>query len=179
MADYNWLNDDNDDDEDTPSSGRGNDALAEARKAAKQNARANKALQAQLNEALAKLREREVADAIRDKGLDPKFAKYASKLSDEEFNEFIADLAPTQDAGQQNDGGSQATPGELGNLGSDPANETLDPNFAALSRIQQQQSGATPSAGGEAEWLAKIAGAQSVEELNILIHGNPNGPKVY
>lgn len=177
MADYNWLNSDDDDDEDDAPSGRSNDALAEARKAAKQNARANKQLQAQLNEALAKLREREVADAIRDKGLDPKFAKYASKLAPEEFDEFIADLAPVN-AQQQNDGATQETPGNSP-FGGDVANETLDPNFAALSRIQQQQAGAAPSSGGEAEMLARIAGASSVEELNMLIHGNPNGPKVY
>lgn len=175
MAEYNWLNDD-DDDDDTQSSGR-NDALAEARKAAKQNARENKQLKQALAEVQSKLREREVADAIRDKGLDPKFAKYASKLAPEEFDEFIADLAPVN-AQQQNDGATQET---LGNspFGGDVANETLDPNFAALSRIQQQQAGAAPSSGGEAEMLAKIAGASSVEELNMLIHGNPNGPKVY
>lgn len=168
---YNWLNDDDDDDEDN-SSGRSNDALAQARKAAKQNARENKQLQAQLSEALAKLRQREVADAIRDKGLDPKFAKYASKLSPEEFDEFIADLAPQQAA----DDGSQATPGQSA---PDVANETLDPNLLALQRIQQGQSSAPPSAGGDAEMMLRIQAAQSVEELNQLIHGNPNGPKVF
>lgn len=175
MADYNWLDNDDDDDDDAPS-GRSNDALSEARKAARRNARENKELKERLATFEKRDRERTVTDAVREFGLNPKIASLVPKdVSTEDLPSFLKELSEVLGVtpAPHEDGESQATPAES------VANETLDPNFAALQRISQRQGSAAPPVNADMEMLSKIAAAQTVEDLNMLLHGNPNGPQVY
>lgn len=178
MGEYNWLDDDDDDDEDDSPSGRGNssNALAEARKAARRTSRENRELKERLALLEKRDRERVVTDAIKEHGLNPKIARLVPQdIDPDDLPQFLSELsevlgvtpAPTGDDGQ----GS----GE----GTAPADETLDPNFAAWQRIAQQQAAASTPVNSEQEMFAKIAAAQSPEDLSILLHGNPNGPQVY
>lgn len=175
MADNNWLdiNDDDDDEDFTPS--RGNDnALREARKAAKTASRENKALRDQLAQLQASLHEVKVSEAIKSKGLPPKIAKLAANVPVDELDTWIEEYADVF--------GVPASAGaDSGAEGSGiPVNqETLDPNFLALQRIQQGQGGAAAPPVGEADLRAKIAAAQNEQELNMVLFGNPNGPQVF
>jgi hypothetical protein len=170
MSDYNWLNDDDDDEDDVRSSA--SDALREARKAAKANSRAAKAAQEELAKLRSELHERKIADAIREKGLNPKIARLAKDVPAEELDAFLDDYADVFGVSAGNGNGSQMT--------SDGSSaDQLDPNLAALQRISGGQA-AQPSSATKAENIEQqILSAQTPQELNRLLFGNPNGPAVF
>jgi hypothetical protein len=169
MSDYNWLSDDDDDDEESRPSN--SDALREARRAAKSNAKAAKAASEELNALRKELHERKIADAIREKGLNPKIARLAKDVPAEELDAFLDDFADVFGVSAGNENGSQVTPESA-------TGNSLDPNLAALQRISGGQA-AQPSAMTTQENIEQqILGASTPEELNRLLFGNPNGPLV-
>jgi len=165
MADYNWLDNDDDDDVDT-SRPSNSDALREARQAAKRNAKAAKAAGDELLALRAELHERRIADAIRDKGLNPKIARLAKDVPAEELAAFLDDFA------------------DVFGVGSVQTSEDLavtppDQNLVTLQRISSGQSQQPSSLSPGASLEQQIAGASTAEELNLVLFGNRNGPAAY
>jgi len=170
MAEYNWLSDDDDDDveETRPSN---SDALREARRAAKSNAKAAKAAADELTALRRELHERKLSDAIREKGLNPKIARLAKDVPAEELDAFLDDFADVFGVSASNGNDSQMT-------SESASGSSLDPNLAALQRISGGQANQATSQSMADNLEQQILSANSPEELNRIIFGNVNGPMV-
>ena len=168
MAEYNWLSDDDDDDneETRPSN---SDALREARRAAKSNAKAAKAAADELTALRRELHERKLSDAIREKGLNPKIARLAKDVPAEELDAFLDDFADVFGVSAGNGNDPQMT---------SESTNSLDPNLAALQRISGGQANQATSQTMADNLEQQILSANSPEELNRIIFGNVNGPMV-
>ena len=170
MAEYNWLSDDDDDDveETRPSN---SDALREARRAAKSNAKAAKAAADELTALRRELHERKLSDAIREKGLNPKIARLAKDVPAEELDAFLDDFADVFGVSASNGNDSQMT-------SESTSGSSLDPNLAALQRISGGQANQATSQSMAQNLEQQILSANSPEELNRIIFGSVNVPMV-
>lgn len=168
MSQYDeWDDDDLDLDEDE---GRA-DALTEARRAQRKAAKRAKELEQELGTLRAQVRQSTIRDAIQQKGLNPKIAKLIPESVElDKLDEFIADFADLFGTSSDGDRDADAESGE---------EQVTDENAEALGRIAAPPAGARPPRGDDADMLAKIKGAQTVEELNLLIHGNSAGPVLH
>lgn len=145
-------------------------AIRSARKAEREKDKALKDALAELATVKESLRERAVKDAITSKNLNPKIAALVPKdLAPEAVDQWVADYSdvfgvPVQGQSQENPEGSQ------------PAD---DPLVEALARIGSNTASGTPVNGSVDQLNARIAATTTLEELNQLIHGNPNGPSAF
>ena len=122
-------------------------------------------LQARLEALTESARSQSVKDVLTSKGLNPKIAAFIPKdvTSVDEVaawvDEYADAFAPTPSVNEA----AQAAP-------------VVDPNLAAMERIASVQSTGQPFSSDPTQIAAQIAAANSVEELNQLLFGSPNGP---
>lgn len=127
-----------------------------------------KELTQQLESYKSQVRERSVKDVLASKGLNEKIAKFipAEFSSSDEIAEWVTENAEV--FGGTPDSAPEPTSGGT----------STDPDEAAQQRIANAQSSGSIQSGDAGQIAALIAGAQSQEELNQLLFGNPNGPSV-
>lgn len=139
----------------------GSNALSEARKAAKENARRVKELEAELAQFRTETRKRTLAESIQARGLNPKIAAFVPadvKPDDvgawlDEYADLFAPSGASQSAEQS---------------GSEPEPATAPEGAAAFARVA---STGTPPNGDEGQLAALIKGAKTKEELDKIIFG--------
>lgn len=157
-----WEDDYNDDD-------RGGDNPIKAlRKIEREQKAQIKELTEQLEAMRGQVRERSVKEVLASKGLNEKIAKFIPKdmTSPEDIQSWVDEngdvfgATPAPADSEPETGGLQAT----------------DPNIAALERIANSQASGSVHTGDAGQIEALIKSAQSPEELNQLLFGNPNGP---
>lgn len=169
-----WDDDDDFDTEDRPSRGEDSNALRSARKAERAKDKELRETKEALAQLQGQLRERAIKDAVKERNLNPKIAKLVpADIAPDGVEAWISDYADVFGAPATQTDGSQETPGE-GGLEPIP-----DPAIEALARIGAATAAGQPYQNSESQMLAKIASAQSVEELNVLIHGNAAGPATF
>jgi TolA-binding protein len=164
---YDW--EDDDDDFETSQPKGSNDVLKELRKANRAKEKQLKELQDQLTQMQSSVRERSVKDVLESKGLNSKIAAFIPK-------EITSadDVAAWVD--QYGDVFGAAPAVDSSEAESSPAQ--FNPELAALNRIAQAQSSGQPFSSDPTQIAAQIASASSVEELNMLLFKNANGPNV-
>jgi hypothetical protein len=154
-----------DDDEYEADEPRGRNEVADLRKAYNALKRQNKELLEQFNTAQKSLRERSVKDVLASKGMNEKISAFipADVTSPEDVAAWVDQYADVF-------GGAAPAP-------ADEAATEPDPNLVALSKIASaQQSGQTFSKDSD-QIASLINGAQSIEELNMLLYGDKRGPQ--
>ena len=147
------------DDEFEDDYGTGSNALAEARKAAKENARRAKELEAELQKFRSEFRKRELAETITARGLNPKIANLVpANIEPGEIGAWLDENA---------DVFGVSSPQSADQPDSQPAVVAPDgaDTFASVANT------GTPPVGDEGQLLALIKGAKTPEELNKLIFG--------
>jgi hypothetical protein len=155
-------------DDDTTADEYGSDLVRELRKANKAKEKQLRELQDQLVSIQKQSRERTVKDVLTSRGLNPKIAAF-----------IPADIDPSEEAvaswveqyadifgGTAAAPAAESTPEEIANL-------------SALGQINAVQQSATPLGGDPKQIESLIRGAQSPEELNRLLYGNPTGPAAF
>ena len=164
---YDW--EDDDDDFETSQSKGSTDVLKELRKANRAKEKQLKELQDQLTQMQSSVRERSVKDVLESKGLNSKIAAFIPK-------EITSadDVAAWVD--QYGDVFGSASAVDSSEAESSPAQ--FNPELAALNRIAQAQSSGQPFSSDPTQIAAQIASANSIEELNMLLFKNVNGPNV-
>lgn len=164
---YDW--EDDDDDFETSQSKGSTDVLKELRKANRAKEKQLKELQDQLTQMQSSVRERSVKDVLESKGLNSKIAAFIPK-------EITSadDVAAWVD--QYGDVFGAAPAVDSSEAESSPAQ--FNPELAALNRIAQAQSSGQPFSSDPTQIAAQIASANSIEELNMLLFKNVNGPNV-
>jgi hypothetical protein len=164
---YDW--EDDDDDFETSQSKGSTDVLKELRKANRAKEKQLKELQDQLTQMQSSVRERSVKDVLESKGLNSKIAAFIPK-------EITSadDVAAWVDQYGDVFGATSAV--DSSEAESSPAQ--FNPELAALNRIAQAQSSGQPFSSDPTQIAAQIASASSVEELNMLLFKNANGPNV-
>lgn len=137
------------------------DGPANLRKALKRAEKEKKELTEQLAQIQSDLRNRSVKDVLASKGVPDKVAKFipGDISTPEQVDAWLAENADVF--------GFQATPAEVA-----PVSDEEQANRAAYQRINAAtQNANTPTR--DADLMAKLAGAKTVEDLNALT-GNPS-----
>jgi TolA-binding protein len=166
MADnYDWE----DDDDDFESESKGStDVLKELRKANRSKEKQLKELQEQLSKMQSSVRERSVKDVLESRGLNSKIAAFIPKdiTSADDVTAWVEEYGDVFGATQADSSEAESSPAQF------------NPELAALNRISQAQSSGQPFSSDPAQIAAQIASASSIEELNMLLFKNVNGPNV-
>ncbi len=158
-----------DDEEDDANDGSQNLDVPQLRKHARALEREVKALRAEKVTWTTSARAKTVADVLKDKGYDPDVSELIpeSLTSQDEINGWLEKnsrfLAKASDLTDD----TSVT---------DDKQKIQDPNLQALAAIASAQKSGVTHSGDEAQMAGAIAGADSVEALNTLLFGNPNGP---
>lgn len=164
-----WDDDDDLDFEDRQES----NVVRSLRKAEKEKDKALKAAQEELQSLKSALRDRAVKDAISERGLNAKIAALVPRDieldSIDSWVESYADVfgVPVQTPSQDNGPAGQIAPED---------GQFVD----SMNRIGEATGSLQPfNAGNEQQLAQRIAAATTVEELNMLLHGNTSGPAAY
>jgi len=160
----------NDDWEDPDFDGDGDQgkSFADLRKAYNKLKADNKALASEASVLKGSVRSRSVKDVLTSKGLNEAIAKFIPETvtSEDEVTAWVEENGALF--------GAAATQSTTQQTSTDP-----DETAAELARLQQiadAQAGGSQYSGDPAQLAARIEAAQTVEELNTILHGNPNGP---
>lgn len=161
---------DYDDDDNTDSSGRGNDndssALRSLRKAEKEKSKALAEALEKLAAVEARERDRTIKDAFTAKGLNPKIAGLVPKdIAADAIDQWVTDYADVF-------GVTPPAPSQDNPEGSNPVDNGL---VDAMSRIGEATGSIQPNNGSPQNLEARILAAQTLEELNMIVHGNKDG----
>lgn len=162
MSEYDW------DDENDSEDARGGNAMKDLRDAYKKAQKQNKELADQLAEMQKQIRSRATKDVLASKGLPEKISAFIPETvtTSEEVEAWVAeygDLFGAAAPAAPSDGGSQS-----------PA--PVDPGLQALGRISATQQTGQPFNMDSDQIASRISGANSIEELNTILYGNPAGP---
>ena len=148
----------------------GENLVKQLRKANKEKEKQLKELQDQLSSIQKQTRERSVKDVLTSRGLNPKIAAFIpSDLdpSEDAISKWVDDYADVfGGASAKQETASQMTPEQQQNL-------------AALNAIQATQQTAAPFNSDPAHIASQINNVATIEDLNRLLHGNPNGPNAF
>jgi hypothetical protein len=145
-----------DDDDDFES---GSDSISEVRKAKRADEKRIKELEKELSGFRTDARKRTLSEAIKDKGLNPKIAAFVPSDVDvagieEWLTEYGDVFAPA----------GTAPPAVLGD---GQVNGSLAPDGA--DTFNQVANSGTAPLGDEGQLMARIAAAQTAEELNVIL----------
>lgn len=167
-----------DDDEDLDYDPRSNNesTIKAIRKAEREKDKALKAERERVSALEGQLRDLIVQNTVKEKNLNPKIAGLIPRdLPPTEITKWIEDYSDVFGLASTDTppAGSQEPPAEDG-LAPLP-----DPAVEALARMGAASPGAQPYQNTTDALLQRIAAAQSPEELNQLIHGNPMGPEAF
>lgn len=141
-------------------------AMRALRKAVKQKEKENAELKAQFAEINKSLRERSIKDVLSAKGLNSKIAALIPQdvdASEEAIDSWVSAYADVFGAnGVPSADAPQSSP-----------QENLD--LSGYQAIQQATQNTTPFTGDPNQIASQIAGAQTPEDLNRILFGNPSG----
>lgn len=150
------------DDEFEDDYGNSSTALTEARKAAKENAKRVKELEAELQSFRKESRRRELAESIQSKGLNPKIAAFVpADVDTADIGAWLdeyADVFAPDSAGQSE---AQVT---------DESQPEAEAPAGAAGFAELVNTGSVPS-GDEGQIMSLIKGAATKEDLDKLIFG--------
>lgn len=144
--------------------------VRELRKALKSKDKQFNELKAQFDAISKSTRERSVKDVLKGKGLPEKIAAFIpeSATTSEDVEAWLTeygDVFGAQAKGDEPDAVQQQS--------------APDANAEALARISGAQATGQPFSNDPAQLASRIASAQSPEELNQLLFGNPVGPPAF
>lgn len=180
MGDFGYENDD--DEFDFDFSGQGNDALKQARKAARDNAKLVKELRAQLEEqgqTLASLqtekRQSTVADLLKAKGANPSLARWLAKDDVEATDEAVSkwldengEVFGYKPAGNTGIEEGDASEGDAQGEG----DSAMADMIAAMQRVQDGEATATPGLSPNRKLDQAIADlGKSAQSQNDVVAG--------
>jgi hypothetical protein len=146
----------------------GSTAVKELRRANKAKEKELRALQEQLASLTKQSRDRAVKDVLTSRGLNAKIAAFIPAdidPSEEAVASWVEQYADVFGASTQ-----QAAPA---------VDAEALANLSAMGQISQVQQTAAPFSGDATQVGSLIAGAQSPEDLNRILFGNPSGPNAF
>ena len=146
---------------------RGGNAMQELRKAYKASQKQNKDMAEKLADMQKQIRTRSVKDVLSSKGLPEKISAFIPETAttSEEVEAWVAEYGDIF--------GVQAQPASDSNAGQV---QQVDPAIQALSRISATQQSGQPYSTDPDQMAARMAAAQSPEELNQILFGSKLGP---
>lgn len=145
-------------------------AIQQLRKAKKADEKRIAELTERLAKFEAKERESNLSSLLEQRGLNPKIAKFipGDVVDESAVTAWLDDYADVFGGGKTEQNVADQ-PAEASVPGYDPAVNTAFNNTASQG---------FPPSSDESQQLAQIAGAKTVEDLNRILFGNPNGPTV-
>ena len=161
MSNYEW-NDENDTDDDDQSVSDGN-GMKDLRKAFNSLKKQHKELQDNYGKVAKSSRDRNVKDVLAGLGMPEKISAFIPDdvTSSEGVTEWVNEYGDLFGAVQPKQEVAETTP---------------NVDLSALNRISQTQAGGQTHSADAGQIDAQIAGAQSMEELNMVLFGHKDGP---